>query len=187
MQSWFQRFTLTLLVLLTAAMFTGCATGSLYRRPTKILLPTDQSTSQVFRNLGEKIAQYHYKIAVEDMNVGLLVTAPRQFSFMHDGRKILARQVVQVRQEGGAVKLRLAYDCAYQGNQIFSPCLADDADANRKISHIDRGFIALVKHALRGSDNVVETPAPISRTTASAPKTVAPKSNPFSDWGTAAQ
>ncbi len=175
------------LALSTVAVFTGCATESPYREPTRILLPTDLSTSQIFHNLHDRIALYKYKIAFEDMNVGLLVTAPRQFSFMSGDRKILARQVVQVRQEGGAVKLRLSYACAYKNAQTFSPCLANDADANQKISHIDRGFITLVKKTIRGSSNVAYTPAPTPRAPAATPKVTAAKSNSFSDWGAAAK
>lgn len=140
---------LSALLLFLFGFLAGCAANSNYLKPTQVLLSTDRSTSQIFSDLRTKLGKYKYKIALEDRSVGLLVSEPRQFSLDHNGQKIEAQQTVQIRQEGGSVKVRLSYACDYTGDRKFTPCLADDPEDNQKISRLNRGLIRLVTQALK--------------------------------------
>ncbi len=140
---------LPVLLMLIFCRLTGCAANSDYLKPTQVLLSTDRSTSQIFSDLRTKLGKYKYKIALEDQGIGLLVTEPRQFSFTHNGERIAAQQTVQIRQEGGSVKVRLSYTCDYASDRKFTPCLANDTEDNQKILRLNRGLIHLVMQSLK--------------------------------------
>lgn len=169
------------LILLTLC---GCATDQLYRQPTDALYPTNRSTSNLFNDLTSKLHKYQYKVVSEDKSVGILLTAPRQFSFTSNGQRVLATQTAQIRQEGGAVKLRLSYKCNYSGDgTTFVPCLVNDQEAESKIGLVDHAFMNMVKPLLRR-----RLPAAVaSKASDPLPKVSSKSKNPWASWGAAAQ
>ncbi len=170
------HFKSLIVVAILALVLDGCASSPRFRPATQALLPTNRGVSQFFHDLSTKLRQHKYKIVNDDPTAGILLTAPRQFSFIDRGRQMVANQRVEIHQEGGAVKLRLSYKCNYSGDgHTFTPCLANDADAVKKIARVDKAFIGLLKPILRRPQTGHKTAQP------------AAKHNPWTSWGAAAQ
>jgi len=135
---------------LILAVISNCAHQQTPRAPSDYLLTTDRGVTELLRDVRAKLQENKYRIRREDAAAGLLVTYPRRFSFNSDGNKVLARQTVEVRQEGGSVKLRIIYDCSYDGSgKKFSPCFKEDAAAMTKISRLEPALVELIKPALQ--------------------------------------
>ena len=81
-----------------------------------------------------------------DLNVGLLVMEPRRFVVLRGDAKTYARQTIQLRQEGGSVKMRMTYECEY--GQGISECNTDDDFAVEKIRRIERIIMSMINRKL---------------------------------------
>ncbi len=124
----------------------GCATGPAKRGPSEYLLSVDRGVTASLRDLRVKLEEEKYVVGREDLDAGFLILKPRTFSFERNGSKVVARQFVQIRQEGGSVKVRLSYECKYE--MSFDACDQDDEGARAKISRLERPLLDLLRPIL---------------------------------------
>lgn len=135
-------------------ILSACASVPKSRPASEYLLTTDKSTSNVLNDLKVKLEEKKYKIQKLDVTAGILTVEPRSYIFISSGKKIFARQIVQIRQEGGSVKVRFIYECNYSEIE-FETCHAEDEDSNAKISKIEPKLIREIRPLLmkHGSAN----------------------------------
>ena len=91
-----------------------------------------------------------YQISTLDTNSGILVAEPRKFVIMRDGDKTYGEQTFELRQEGGSVKLRLAYQCEYEVD-VYEDCLEGDIEGRRKIRRIENLLMSMINRRLKVS------------------------------------
>lgn len=143
------RLVLLLFLALNFQFMNGCVTPPRNKEPAEYLLSTDRSTTEVNAVLKAKLAESKYTVSRENIEVGLLLFAPRGFSFENKGKKIKARQIIQVRHEGGSVKIHINYECDYVGRGAnYTPCREDERPLDEKISKIESPLIEGVKNVL---------------------------------------
>ncbi len=152
-----------LLVFLSTSLFTsifisGCATEPKNRAASEFLLTTDKATSMLFSDIKTMLDEHKYSVQRQDVTAGILLLAPRNFVYSNGPKKTLARQNVQMRQEGGSVKVRITYECNYAGDRKeFVPCLDGDGAIATKISRIETSLIEVIQPAmLRHSSDQIE-------------------------------
>jgi hypothetical protein len=131
---------------LAALFFSACVTAPKSRTASEYLLTTDLATKTVFDGIQEALGAYKYKMKTLDLDAGILVFEPRNFSFDRGGQKVPAKQTLYVRQEGGSVKLRITYECNYV--EDFVPCHLNDKDVASKISRIEPAIVKAIKPVL---------------------------------------
>ncbi len=110
----------------------GCVTEPKYRDPSEYLLNTDRDAEGVLGTIRTKLEENTYKIKKQDTTAGLLVVRPRKFSYDQNGKTVVGKQDIQVRLEGGSIKLRIFYQCNYAG--YFERCMRDDLEAEEKLA-----------------------------------------------------
>lgn len=137
-----------LLVLLATAWLVACSTTRTPRAPNEYLYSTDKAVTQLLGDIRAKLVENKYQIKTFDIETGFLVTEPRRFTVGRSRRA--ARQTIQLRQEGGSLKLRTFYECEYEndGAKEFEPCIVEDEDASAKIQKIEGLTLKLVKDNL---------------------------------------
>jgi hypothetical protein len=119
------------------------------RTASERLLRTDQPTNVLFASLKSALEQHKYHVQHEDPAAGLLVMSPRAFSYSSGGRKNYAHQLIQIRQEGGSIKVRLNYECSADGVEgPFKPCLEGDEALSQKVNRIESSFFEIVNPLL---------------------------------------
>lgn len=136
----------------------GCATAPRIRPASEFLLTSEKGMTQSVADVKQALTQKKYVIQQENPEIGVLISKPRSFSYNKNGVKTPARQTVQMRQEGGSVKLRLQYECQIttESGAIFQPCHLDDAEATAKILRLDHITAELVREALQKKDKTGE-------------------------------
>src|SRR5690606_22635624 len=87
-----------------------------------------------------------YQIKKVDTVVGLLVTEPRKFPVVRGEDKTYAEQLIQIRQEGGSLKLRFTYKC--QNGDNYKPCGQSDQELRAKVARVERAIIKLFNKRL---------------------------------------
>jgi hypothetical protein len=146
-----------LYVVVTGGLFAGCASRPVGRDPSEYLLTTDRDAQSLLKDIRTALEGKKYKIRKEDPSAGLLVAAPRKFSFEREGTKVTARQVVNLRQEGGSVKLRIVYECNYAGDgQTFDVCYVSDNEATAKINRVEPALLDVIRPFLMKHANSAE-------------------------------
>jgi hypothetical protein len=134
-----------------ASIMLGCASEPKRRMASEYMFSTDRATSTLFGDVKNKFSEHKYVTDKQDAGAGILLMAPRTFSFTCDGHKAWAHQLVQMRQEGASLKIRLAYECNYTGDEkTFGPCLEEDPQLSSKIDRIEAAFIDVLKPILQG-------------------------------------
>jgi hypothetical protein len=100
--------------------------------------------------LQAKLVENKYEVKTIDFETGFLVAKPRSFMIGASKERRPARQIVQIRQEGGSVKVRTIYECEYdhENGKFFEPCLLEDQDATAKIQRVDGLLQKLVRDNL---------------------------------------
>lgn len=130
-------------------LFVGCASKPIGRDPSEYLLTTDRDAQSLLKDIRTTLEQKKYKIRKEDATAGILVAAPRKFSFEREGGKVSARQTLNIRQEGGSIKLRIIYDCNYTGDgQLYEVCYVTDNEATAKINRIEPALVEAIRPLL---------------------------------------
>src|SRR6185437_14857963 len=109
------RIIMRKLLLLLIFFIVGCESMPKRRPASEYLFSTNQSTGVLLNQLKDTFTQHKYTIAKQDNAAGILLMAPRTFIFTSTAGKTKAHQVVQIRQEGGSLKIRMAYECNYDG------------------------------------------------------------------------
>lgn len=140
------------LVIFIALIVSSCVTPPKTRPASEFLLTSEKGITQSLADVNAALTQKKYKIKQVNHEVGILITQPRGFAFSRGGSKVAARQTVQLRQEGGSVKLRLVYECetaTEAGDLEFKPCLLEDSDAAAKILRLDSITAGIVRDALK--------------------------------------
>lgn len=135
-----------ILVLFFLILSFGCVSVPVSRSPSEYLLTTDKNVAEVLHDVRVKLEENKYKIKAENVEAGILLTSPRQFSFEKEGQKIIGRQTLQMRQEGGSVKLRIVYDCKYMDE--FESCHRNDQHVQAKINRLEPALINMIKPLL---------------------------------------
>lgn len=140
-------------------LVSACATQPKNRAASEYLLTTDKSTSVLFKDLKNQLGEHKYTVEREDDTAGILLLSPREFSY--GGSKRPARQSIQMRQEGGSVKVRIAYECKYSAD--FEPCLDSDRPISAKISRIEASLIEMLQPIMvRHIEEATSEPMPAS-------------------------
>ncbi len=141
------------LTTLSALTTIGCVTMPKYRPPSDYLLSTDMSVTDVVKSVKAKLTESKYLASRENLDAGLLVFEPRQFAFDKKGVRSLVQQVIQIRHEGGSVKVHITYTCNYTGaDEVpFKQCFQKDKVLEDKIKRVEKALISsmrdvLVKH-----------------------------------------
>ncbi|MCB0349534.1 MAG: hypothetical protein KDD38_00010 [Bdellovibrionales bacterium] len=134
-------------VMALTVLLSNCATAPKPRAASEYLLTTDKGVSNVLEDVKIALESKKYKIKTVDNATGILLTYPRKYTFTSGGKRIFARQIIQLRQEGGSVKLRIVYECDYNGID-YEGCARDDADSNAKIMRIEPALVELIRPAL---------------------------------------
>ncbi|OFZ19457.1 MAG: hypothetical protein A2Z20_05370 [Bdellovibrionales bacterium RBG_16_40_8] len=144
--------------LIMLATLVGCATGPAVRGASEYLIVTDKNTARALKDLRAKLEENNYVIKKVDTNSGILVTAPRKFTYKQDGEKISAYQSIQFRQEGSSMKVRIVYKCKYsdEGIATVEPCYQDDQVLAAKAKRIEPKLIAVVQRVLLKSGEYTE-------------------------------
>jgi hypothetical protein len=155
-----------------ALILCSCATPMTPREPSEYLLTTDMASTILLKDVKAKLEENKYKIRKFDIGAGLLLTEPRKFSFEKNGKKIAANQSLQLRQEGGSVKLRIAYSCNYTGD-TFVTCHAQDQEAAAKINRVEPALVEMIR--------------PLLVKHAASAEAAAPEDSSFEDWGAEAK
>jgi hypothetical protein len=139
-----------ILLSITALTLTSCQTNRTPRAASEYLYSTDKSQTQLLEDLKTKLTENKYVIKSMDIETGFLTTQPRAFTIGSGDEKIRARQTVQIRQEGGGVKIRSIYECEYEhkGTKAFEPCVVEDDGANQKIQRIEGALLKLIRENL---------------------------------------
>jgi hypothetical protein len=143
----FKNFAIFASLIGSAFMLSSCQTTRTPRAASEYLYSTDKSQTQLLEDLKAKFTENKYEVKTLDIETGFLVTKPRKFNI---GNGEVGRQTVQIRQEGGSVKIRSVYECEYEvaGKKDFEPCLIEDSDATQKIQRIDGLLLKIVKDTL---------------------------------------
>lgn len=141
-----QFLKLITLIFAIALAFVGCATQSKTRASSEYLLTTDKGTTSLFKEIAKTMDEHKYSVKKEDVSAGILLLSPRRFSFVNDDRrKTQARQTVQLRQEGGSVKVRISYECNYANDgKDFVPCY-DEPALDTKVGRIESILVELLQ------------------------------------------
>ena len=136
------------------SLISGCAHQPIPREASEYLLTTDRDAVALLKAIRTALEEKKYTVSREDVPAGLLVVAPRRFSFDKNGSKIAARQSINMRQEGGSLKIRITYDCNYAGDErTFVTCFSEDAEATAKIKRIEPALIQAIKpHLMKHAD-----------------------------------
>lgn len=156
---------LLLFLLISNFFFLGCASTPKARPASEFLLSTDRSATNLLADLRANLEASKYHVKKVDPSAGILVTAPRKFTYVRNGKKTGAHQTIQIRQESGSIKIRIQYDCDYAGEEnSFEPCRKDDSAAGAKIARIERALLSSLKQELnkkgfRPASVELDTPA----------------------------
>jgi hypothetical protein len=144
------RFFKTIFSIFLSIILSSCQTTRTPRAASEYLFSTDKSQTSLLEDLKAKLTEHKYEIKTFDIETGFLVTKPRRFSIGSGGDKYSARQVVQIRQEGGSVKIRSIYECEYEqkGQRQFEACIVEDQEASAKIQRVESGLLRLLKDNL---------------------------------------
>jgi hypothetical protein len=144
-----RKLYIVLFAIFIAEFIASCATEPKLRAASEYLFSTDKGTSILFGDLKDSLDHHKYKMEKQDDTAGILLMAPKVFSFQSGPNKVFVRQVVQMRQEGGSLKIRMAYDCNYLGDRkTFEPCLDEDDALANKISRMEAAFVEVLKPTL---------------------------------------
>lgn len=128
-------------------VFFGCASAPKPIGPSVHLLATNRTAPELLPDVEAELLKQKYVVNKISPEVGLLALQPRDFSVQHEGKKIPAQQIVQMRQEGGSLKLRIVYRCQYKFGQ-WEPCYADHPDVANKIRRVDQMIVKLIGNQL---------------------------------------
>lgn len=130
-----------------ALMLSSCETTRTARPASEYLYSTDKAQTQLLEDLKAKLIENKYEVKTLDLETGFLVTKPRRFNI---GNGVAGRQSVQIRQEGGSVKIRSIYECEYEndGAKKFEPCLLEDEEAGKKIQRVDALLLKIIQDNL---------------------------------------
>lgn len=131
-------------------MLSGCQTTRTPRAASEYLFSTDKSQTQLLEDIKAKLIEHKYSIRSLDVETGFLTTYPRRFSVGSGSSRIIAQQTIQIRQEGGGVKLRSYYECEYdyKGKKEFEACIVEDKDATEKIRRVESAMLKMIKGVL---------------------------------------
>ncbi len=128
-------------------LLNGCAVPKVARPASDYLLSTDRSTSKVVLDTKAALIKHKYQIQKEDITSGILVVAPRKFTYRTATQKIEAEQRVQIRVDGGSVKINIMYKCKY--NSLLEACDSADKDGNIKIKRLERALLEIINPLLK--------------------------------------
>ena len=140
------KYILVLASIVLSLVLVGCASQSFPIEPSVYLLSTDKEPRSFLNEIAEELGKSRYEVESLDLNVGLLKMEPRRFVVIRGDQRTYAQQTVQVRQEGGSVKVRMSYLCEY--GQGTSECNSDDDFATDKINRIERIIMAMLNRKL---------------------------------------
>jgi len=117
----------------------GCALKGRPIDASVYLLNTNRSTSALLGALEAEMTTNKYEVEARNDQLGVLAFLPRKFVIPREDRKSFGEQMIQVRQEGGSVKIRISYRCEdVSRGDLMGPCLDSDKAATQKISKIER-------------------------------------------------
>ena len=139
---------------LTAIVFvslTHCAHKIKRRSVSEYLFSTKRGTENFIEDLKKTLESKRYTIRNIDTTLGILTTRPRKFMIHEDGAEVQADHTIQVRQEGGSVKVRIQYKCNYTGQ--MEACSKEDAATEEKISRFEPKLIQLIKKVVARKDS----------------------------------
>ncbi len=140
-----QNILLVLVLIVSAIGLFGCATSIVPRQPSSFLFSTKNSTSVLFEDMTKELVQKGYVIKKKDITAGLFVTEPRKFKINSSEGSIKAEQILQLRQEGASLKIRIVYNCAFDGSPSYGPCNADNVASQNKIRKVEKGLLQILK------------------------------------------
>ena len=140
------KYILAIASLFLSVLLVSCATKSVPIEASLYLLSTDRDSESFLNEMAEELKKNRYEVETLNFNVGLLKMEPRRFVILRDEQRTYGTQVIEMRQEGGSVKLSMEYECEY--GQISSKCVTDDEYATEKIRRIERIIIAMVNRRL---------------------------------------
>ncbi len=149
-----------LILLFFGLAFSGCVTQPRFRAASEYLLTTDKGTTSLFTDLKAGLGEHKYTVEKEDSAAGILLLAPRPFSYASGGHKVSARQIVQMRQEGGSVKVRISYECKYASE--FEACLENDSRVSEKIGRIENSLVEVIQPIMLKYKEDGSSPMPAS-------------------------
>lgn len=112
------------------------------------LLNTDRNTTTLLNALTEEFKANKYSVETRSNSLGVLTMKPRKFLIPREQDSTPAEQLVQIRQEGGSVKVSMAYRCEDATSKTMGPCFQEDGDATAKISRIEKALLELFNRHL---------------------------------------
>ncbi len=124
-------------LLFISVLFIGaCSVPPKPLEPSVQMLNTNKTPQELIPDLKKVLTENKYAVANENPNVGLLSLKPRGFKVNTATGELKAKQVVQMRQEGGSLKMRITYVCNYAGEQ-FEKCNDSSPEIISKIQRLD--------------------------------------------------
>ena len=137
-------------LILTPFLLVSCAQKKVRPRPSSYLLSTKRGSLLLIKDLHKFLEANKYTIRNSDPDLGILTTKPKSFSIRSNGRKVRANLALQIRQEGGSVKVRISYKCKYEGNYVG--CDKSDPGTRKKISLIEPKLLKGIKEVISRKD-----------------------------------
>lgn len=123
-------------IILSILFLGACSTQHKSLEPSVQLLNTNKTPQELISDLKTALTENNYKVANENPEVGLLSLKPRGFKVSTASGEVKARQVVQMRQEGGSLKMRTTYVCNYMSD-TFESCHDGHPELIGKIQRLD--------------------------------------------------
>ena len=121
--------------------FLGCASAPKPIQPSVHVMATNKTASELIPDLENQLKQSKYKVKRVDANLAFITTEPRTFSIDTAKGRLNARQSIQLRQEGGSLKLRVQYKCENISG-VWGDCFATDSAVPEKISRLDKLLVS---------------------------------------------
>lgn len=134
-----------LVIFLPILMLISCSTPPPPMTATTHLLSTNRAPADLLPELKADFEKNKYKVRAENPKVGVLTLQPRSFSV----EGLAAQQVVQMRQEGGSLKLKISYLCRNEVGKM-APCNTANEQLNEKTRRLNQMVVRLIdKHLMQ--------------------------------------
>jgi hypothetical protein len=135
----------------------GCATKGRPLDASVYLLNTNRNTTALLNSLSEEFKANKYIIETRSNSLGVLSLQPRRFAIPRgENKSSFGEQIIQIRQEGGSVKVSITYRCEDPTKGSMGPCFQRDEAATNKIARIERMLLEVFnKHMYKSKSDLI--------------------------------